>query len=222
MTYYKRLQKGSTQEKTVIPEFNEEIYRKELSDFAAGHRPKVLLIGYGTVGKACKAVLDQFGIDCTIWTTATTDTSKDAIFQHDILIHAISLSDKTYSPFLLQSDLESMNMGGQKRGDLYDPVHLSVICDISCDLGNPRNLLPIYDTYTTREQPVMALECNPSIDLLAIPYLPSLEPVVSSVEFSSVLITYLLELLYFHRTHTVSEKAQILYRSYQCFCNKLP
>lgn len=221
MTYYKKLQKCGKQEMTVIPEFNEEVYREELTTLIELHRPKVLLIGFGLVGKACKEVLDQFNINCTIWTTATTDKPKDVILQHDILIHATSICDVTYKPFLEKSDLQ-LKKTIHKPVDLYDPSQLYVICDISCDVGNPRNLLPIYETYTTKEQPIMPLPCQPAIDLIAIPYLPSLEPIVSSVEFSSMLIGYLRELLYFHHTPCIREKAHILYHSYQSFCNMLP
>ena len=221
MTYYKRLQKGIKQEITTIPPFNEELYYNEITHFVQGHTPKVLLIGFGLVGKACKMILDQFHINCTIWTTATTDKPKDVILQHDILIHATSLCNITYEPFLEKKDLQTIQIGN-KPVDLYDPVHLSVICDISCDVGNPRNLLPIYDTYTTKENPVIPLSCQPAIDLIAIPYLPSLEPIVSSVEFSSVLIMYLLELLHFHHTKSISEKARILYDSYQTFLSMIP
>ena len=105
-----------------------------------------------------------------------------------------------------------------KPTDLYDPVHLSVICDISCDMGHPHNLLPIYDTYTNKEHPISPLPCQPSIDLIAIPNLPSLEPIVSSTEFSSTLVSFLPELHYFHHTHPIREKARVLYESYQHFC----
>ena len=219
MTYYKRLQKRNKQEITVIPEFNEEIYSDMLERFSSYHRPKVLLIGYGVVGRSCKAVLDHFSIDCTIWTSGSTP-SKEDILQHDILIHATSLTPTLFSshaPFLVPDDLRSMKVI-HKPTDLYDPVHLSVICDISCDMGHPHNLLPIYDTYTNKEHPISPLPCQPSIDLIAIPNLPSLEPIVSSTEFSSTLVSFLPELHYFHHTHPIREKARVLYESYQHFC----
>ena len=222
MTYYKRLQKKNKQEITVIPEFNEEIYSAMLERLSSYHRPKVLLIGYGLVGRSCKTVLDRFSIDCTIWTTHTIHTpSKEDILKHDILIHATSLSPTVYPPFLVPEDLRSMKVI-HKPTDLYDPVHLSVICDISCDMGHPHNLLPIYDTYTTKEHPILSLPYQPSIDLIAIPNLPSLEPIVSSTEFSSTLVSFLPELPYFHHTHPIREKARILYDSYQHFCRIRP
>ena len=220
MTYYKKLQKKNKSDRTSIPPFNEKVYYHELATYVKGHKPKVLLIGFGMVGKACKMVLDQFHIECIIWTTDTMDKPKDFILQHDILLHAISLRETTYEPFLKTDDLQMLNIN-YKRADLYDPVHLSVICDISCDVGNPRNLLPIYDTYTTKEEPIVPLPCHPSIDLIAIPYLPALDPIVSSVEFSSTLISYLHELLYFHHTRFIRKNAQILYESYQLFCKMI-
>jgi alanine dehydrogenase len=215
MTYYKRLQKKDKKAITVIPEFNETIYSEMLERLSAYHRPKVLLIGYGVVGKSCKEVLDRFEMNCTILTSKDT-LSKEKMLKHDILIHATSLSPVTYPPFLLPADLQPSKVI-HKPADLYDPVHLSVICDISCDVGNPHNLLPIYDTYTTKEQPIAPLSYQPSIDLIAIPNLPSLEPILSSTQFSSTLLPFLPELLYFHHAHPIREKAGILFHSYQKF-----
>jgi saccharopine dehydrogenase (NAD+, L-lysine-forming) len=213
MTYYTRLQRSSIP--TIIPPFDEENYITQLKQFSAHHKPSVLLIGYGTVGKRCKEILDQFDIKCTIWTSADVK-SKDVILHHNILIHAISLTKHTYPPFLLPEDLRMLSLFNKPR-DLYDPSCLSVICDISCDVGNPRNLLPIYETYTTKENPVAPLPCCPSIDLIAISNLPSLEPILSSTEFSSILHTYLPTLLHFQKTYPVCEKARTLYDSYQTF-----
>jgi saccharopine dehydrogenase (NAD+, L-lysine-forming) len=214
MTYYKRVQRFY-HAPTTIPPFDEENYVKMLTEFSAHHKPSVLLIGYGTVGKRCKEILDQFNIKCTIWTSADIK-SKDVILRHNILIHAVSLTSHAYPPFLLPEDLRTQS-SCNKPHDLYDPSHLSVICDISCDVGNPRNLLPIYENYTTRDNPVCPLPCCPSIDLIAISNLPSLEPIRSSTEFSSILINYLPTLLHFQKTYPICEKARTLYESYQKF-----
>ena len=213
MTYYARLQRSHTP--TIIPPFDEENYIHQLKKLSAHHKPTVLLIGYGMVGKRCKEILDQFDITCTIWTSADVK-SKDVILHHNILIHAISLTGHTYPPFLLPEDLHVLSLFN-KPHDLYDPSCLSVICDISCDVGNPRNLLPIYEKYTTKDNPVCPLPCCPSIDLIAISNLPSLEPIKSSTEFSSTLITYLPTLLQFQKTYPICEKARTLYDSYQTF-----
>ena len=205
-----------------FPPFDENVYRALLLPLEA--KPTVLLIGYGTVGKAAKAVLDQFQIPCTIVTSKEV-VSKDMIRGHSILLHAIRLSDDTSvcpTPFLKKEDLLSFGQNilprFQRSTDLDSVDKLSVICDISCDLGNPRNTLPIYDEYTTPLEPVRRL--RPSLDLIALSNVPSLEPMVSSDRFSSILVEYLPELLHFKLTKHMNPKAKVLHNSYDTFCSK--
>jgi alanine dehydrogenase len=190
---------------SIIPAFDQEYYHTQIQKFTYYEKkPRVLLIGYGTVGKHAKKVLDAFGIPCTIWTSQSV-TEKKVIMEHDILLHAIRLSDdssRSLSPFLVKDDLS--NMGS-----------LSVICDISCDVGNPRNMLPIYDTYTSRNHPVSSL--TDYIRLIAINNLPSLEPTVSSNEFSSILRNYLINVPYYHYTKDVCPLSMSLHGSEQKF-----
>jgi alanine dehydrogenase len=188
-----------------FPPFDENVYRALLLTMEA--KPTVLLIGYGTSGKAAKAVLDQFQIPCTIVTSKEVVT-KDMIRNHSILLHAIRLTDDTSvcpTPFLKKDDLDSVG-------------ELSVICDISCDLGNPRNTLPIYDKYTTHLEPVRRI--RPHLDLIAISNLPSLEPTISSDQFSSILVHYLPDLIHFKLTKHMNPNAMILHNSYDVFYSK--
>ena len=201
MAYYKSYYHATRD----IPPFDEELYQSMLYSFTARHKPSVLLIGHGTVGKSCKAVLDHLCIPCTIW------TSKDAIHKkvilgHDILLHAIRLDETRHvNPFLERSDLEK-------------PSALSVICDISCDLGHPQNTLPIYDEYTTKQQPVIRMNYGQNkVNLIAINCLPSLEPIVSSDQFSAKLVSLLPDLPHFQRSHSFIENAAIFNRAYQKF-----
>ena len=185
-----------------IPSFNEDLYRMILEKM--DKKPCVLLIGFGTVGKASKAILDQFEIPYTIMRSKDQIT-KELIFSHHILINAIRLSDDvsiTPEPFLTMEDL-------------HHTGKLSVICDISCDLGNPRNVLPIYSEYTTTMEPVRKL--SNTLSLIAIPHLPSLEPDVSSDQFSSILIRYLPYLLHFKKAAALYPEAAALFTSYQKF-----
>ena len=205
-----------------FPPFDENVYRALLLRLEA--KPTVLLIGYGTVGKAAKAVLDQFQIPCTIVTSKEV-VSKDMIRGHSILLHAIRLSDDPSVcpvPFLTKDDLLSFGQNilprFQRSTDLEDIGQLSVICDISCDLGNPRNTLPIYDEYTTPLEPVRRV--LPHLDLIAISHLPTLQPMISSDQFSSILVEYLPELLHFKLTKHMNPKAKILHHSYDTFCSK--
>jgi alanine dehydrogenase len=188
-----------------FPPFDENVYRTLLLTMEI--KPTVLLIGYGTTGKAAKAVLDQFDIPCMVVTSKDIIT-KDMIGKYSILLHAIRLPDDTsvhFTPFLEKRDLDSM-------------AKMSVICDISCDLGNPRNTLPIYDEYTTHVEPVRRL--RPHLDLIALSHLPSFEPIISSDRFSSILVDYLPDLIHFKRTKHINPKAMILHNSYDVFHSK--
>lgn len=184
----------------VLPAFKEEKYQSIL--LGMDPLPRVLLIGYGTAGKRAKDILDQFRIPTTIW-TSTTIPDRSMILNHDILIHAIRLPDDPsiqIEPFLTPADLSVAHK-------------LSIICDITCDMGNPRNTLPLYSSYTTKNKPVRRIEH--SIDLIAINNLPSLEPIVSSQQFSSILRNYLPELRHMKYSHEVNPLAASLYQSAQ-------
>jgi alanine dehydrogenase len=201
MAFYRQTQQGA------FPPFDENVYQSLLQTMV--RKPSVLLLGYGNAGKAAKAVLDQFHISCTVVTSKDVIT-KDMIRNHSILLHAIRLSDDVAvcpEPFLTKEDLLSKGQG-----------KLSVICDISCDLGNPRNTLPIYDEYTTHLEPVRRI--RPHLDLIAISNLPSLEPIVSSDRFSSILVHYLPDLIHFKLTKHINSKAKILHNSYDVFHSK--
>jgi len=185
-----------------LPDFEEERYRLILSTME--RLPRVLLIGYGTAGRRAKEILDQFSISTTIWTSKTIP-DRSVILDHDILIHAIRLPDDpliTIDPFLTLSDLSSDHT-------------LQIICDITCDMGNPRNTLPLYTSYTSKSKPIRRI--GDSIDLIAINNLPSLEPIVSSQQFSSILCKYLPELRYKNYTRDVNSYAASLYQSEQVF-----
>ena len=182
-----------------VPPFDEEVYKNILLRMTI--KPRVLLIGHGTAGKAARNVMEQCGISCTIWTSHHTGSRQD-ILDHDVLIHAIRLPDnpsKISPPFLLKEDLSLHRT-------------LSVVCDISCDMGNPRNTLPIYSEYTSASQPVQNIG---NLKLIAINNLPSMEPTVSSTEFSTILKEYLPELPFMKISP--DPKADVLLRSYQTF-----
>ena len=205
MAYCARKTKSS-----VIPVFHEDTYQIGIETVLLGiDAPRVLLIGYGTAGKRAKQVLDQFGVETTIWTSQSTP-SLSVIREHQIMIHAIRLPDDTsklVKPFLTKDDLS----GWRGRGSL------SVVCDISCDLGNPRNTLPIYDEWTLGEKgDSYVRRLDSGIDLIAIPHLPSLDPEISSSEFSSALVDYLPHVRWFKWLHGVDETAAIQ-RSYDTF-----
>lgn len=189
-----------------LPSFDESFYISELQKLNQFPKPKILLIGFGTVGQSCKEVLDLFKLDCTIW-RSNDIKDKNIILEHHILLNAIRLSDSpfsSYSPFLTINDLSLSRK-------------LSVICDISCDLGNPLNTLPIYNEFTTKDKPILRISNEPILDLIAINNLPSLQPIQSSFEFSSVLRNFLPHLLYFKYTYPIQSHSHILFKTYQYF-----
>jgi hypothetical protein len=156
--------------------------------------PRILVVGCGTVGKACMAVFDTFGLSYTV-KRSTDQILPEEILSYDIYVHAIRLMpERVVTPFLTESDLDRMGR------------RLTLITDLSCDLGHHANPLPIYHQYGTRERPVQRLRegafftppdgpitFSPPLDLLAVPYLPSFDPIRSSNEFSNDCAAYLIE-----------------------------
>jgi len=197
MAYY--AQRGAQGLGDIGP-FHRSTYQQILMEETQIHRPSVLLIGHGTVGKACEAVLKLFGITPTIWTSRSVP-SVEAVRDHEILLHAVRLDKKKpVEPFF-------------RLTDITESMRLSVICDLTCDAHHPHNTLPLYETYTTRSQPVRTISKVPRVDLIAIDHLPSLDPVASSDAFSSVWVKYVPELLWFSYTKRVSPFAAALDRS---------
>jgi saccharopine dehydrogenase (NAD+, L-lysine-forming) len=68
------------------------------------------------------------------------------------------------------------------------------VCDVTCDVGSPFNVLPIYDRTTSWEQPARALRDEPPLDVIAIDNLPSLVPLEATDGFSADLLPLLRDL----------------------------
>jgi saccharopine dehydrogenase (NAD+, L-lysine-forming) len=135
----------------------------------------------------------------------------EEILDADVLIHTIRLPREGLGrgPFLTDAGIDQPGR------------RLRWIADISCDLEHPENPLPVYSQYGTWEQPVQRLRESPPLDLLAVPYLPSFDPVRSSNEFSSRLAWHLPEVVTFRGSPSTSEVSASLYRSYVHFLKML-
>lgn len=72
-------------------------------------------------------------------------------------------------------------------------MRLRTLSDVTCDVGSPLNVLPVYDRVTEWTEPVRRLHKEPPLDLIAIDNLPSLLPEESSTGFSGSLLPLLLE-----------------------------
>lgn len=139
--------------------------------------PKVLVIGAGgRCGHGARAALARAGIDATLWDLAETAAlDRAALLDHDILLNAVQLSEPG-EPFLAPEHL-----GADRR--------LSLIVDVTCDVGGPAHLLPVYDRLTSWDEPVRAVADGLSV--IAIDNLPSLLPREASDDFSAQLASWL-------------------------------
>ncbi|WP_034274104.1 Rossmann-fold NAD(P)-binding domain-containing protein [Haloechinothrix halophila] len=156
--------------------------RGELDASIAGFptTPRVLVIGgLGRCGRGAREALAQAGIRPTLWDVReTARLDRDAIQDHDILINTV---------------------GGSGPSDvLLAPQHLrlnrrlALIVDVTCDVGSPNHLLPVYDQLTTWDEPVRTV--TDGLSVIAIDNLPSLLPREASADFSGQLAPLLEQL----------------------------
>ncbi|ASJ75438.1 saccharopine dehydrogenase [Granulosicoccus antarcticus] len=153
-----------------------------------GAQPNALVIGaLGRCGRGACELLTACGLTVSQWDQQETAAGGpfEAVLQHDLLINCVFVNSPN-PPF---TDLEHLN-STQRR--------LNVIADVSCDPTGEYNPLPIYQSCTTMDKPVVRLieaaAQSPALDLIAIDHLPSLLPKESSEDFSRQMLPYLLTL----------------------------
>ena len=147
---------------------------------AAKAKPSVLVIGAkGRCGRGAIDVFKHTVIEPILWDQEETQVlNKKTILKQDILLNCVFVTQPC-EPFLTLEDLEK-------------PKNLSLICDITCDLGSRNNLLPIYEKTTTWREPILSIADK--LELIALDNLPSLLPKASSLDFSQNLTPLLLSL----------------------------
>ncbi|MFF8195013.1 saccharopine dehydrogenase [Streptomyces bobili] len=141
-----------------------------------------LVVGaLGRSGRGARAAFDTAGVDPTCWDLAETRAlDRAALLGHDVMVNAV-LATSPVPPFLRERDID-------------DPARrLRTLSDVTCDVGSPLNVLPVYDRTTEWAEPVRRLREEPPLDLIAIDNLPSLLPRESSADFSRALLPLLLE-----------------------------
>ncbi|MFF6986708.1 saccharopine dehydrogenase [Streptomyces sp. NPDC010273] len=141
-----------------------------------------LVIGaLGRSGRGAHVAFSTAGIDPTCWDLAETQNlDRPALLAHDVLVNCV-LATTPVPPFLREPDLD-------------DPTRrLRTVSDVTCDVGSPLNVLPVYDRTTEWDSPVRQLHARPPLDLIAIDNLPSLLPRESSTDFSAALLPHLLD-----------------------------
>ncbi|MER6413270.1 saccharopine dehydrogenase [Streptomyces humidus] len=140
-----------------------------------------LVVGaLGRSGRGARAAFATAGVDPSCWDLAETrDLDRTALLAHDVMVNCV-LATTPVPPFVREQDLD-------------DPDRrLRTLSDVTCDVGSPLNVLPVYDRTTEWSDPVRRLRKEPPLDLIAIDNLPSLLPREASVDFSAALTPQLL------------------------------
>ncbi|WP_371543905.1 saccharopine dehydrogenase [Streptomyces sp. NBC_00554] len=147
-----------------------------------GGELKALVVGaLGRSGRGARVALEVAGVEPTCWDLAETrDLDRHALLEHELMVNTV-LTTSPVPPFLTDKDLDEPGR------------RLRTLCDVTCDVGSPMNVLPVYDTTTDWTEPVRRLRERPALDLIAIDNLPSLLPLEASVDFSAALLPMLLE-----------------------------
>ncbi|MCX5267700.1 saccharopine dehydrogenase [Streptomyces sp. NBC_00199] len=141
-----------------------------------------LVVGaLGRSGRGARAAFDAAGAEPACWDLAETrDLDRTALLAHDVLVNCV-LATTPVPPFVREEDLD-------------DPARrLRTLSDVTCDVGSPLNVLPVYDRTTEWTDPVRRLRKEPPLDLIAIDNLPSLLPREASADFSAALTPVLLD-----------------------------
>ncbi len=141
-----------------------------------------LVVGaLGRSGRGARAAFATAGVEPTGWDLAETgDLDRRALLDHDVLVNCV-LATTPVPPFV-------------RPTDLADPARrLRTVSDVTCDVGSPLNVLPVYDRTTEWTDPVRRLTDEPPLDLIAIDNLPSLLPRESATDFSRDLLPALLD-----------------------------
>ncbi|MFF7365271.1 saccharopine dehydrogenase [Streptomyces sp. NPDC008125] len=143
----------------------------------------VVIGAHGRSGRGACEALAAAGIEPTRWgSDDTQDLDRETLLAHDILVNTIGC-DRPVPPFLTKADLDN-----ERR-------RLSVIADVTCDVGCGLNTFPVYDRVTDWDNPVERLREGPKpLGIIAIDNLPSLVPAEASRAFSADLWPLLLSL----------------------------
>ncbi|WP_075731916.1 saccharopine dehydrogenase [Streptomyces acidiscabies] len=160
---------------------DEKSLRELLSSVPGDADIAALVIGaLGRIGRGARDALAAAGVAPTTWDVAETQNlDRDALLGHDLLVNCV-LATTPVPPFVRPQDLD-------------DPGRrLRTVADVTCDVGSPLNVLPVYDRTTEWTDPVRRLRDEPPFDLIAIDNLPSLLPLESSTDFSASLLPQLL------------------------------
>lgn len=154
--------------------------RLELAD-VSGPLPKAIIIGaLGRVGAGVRDLCNSLNVQVTPWDIQDTCDGGPfpEVLEHDLFLNCIVATQGV--PQFVPISAKSA------------PRRLSTIGDIACDPDSNYNPIPVYDRVTTWEEPVVRVNENPVLDVMAIDNLPSMLPMESSIDFANQLIPALL------------------------------
>jgi saccharopine dehydrogenase (NAD+, L-lysine-forming) len=144
---------------------------------SAGRQPEALVIGaLGRSGRGACDALAVAGVEVTEWDVEQTrELDRPALLQHELLINTVLVTGPV-PPFVTAADAENPARA------------LRVICDVTCDVSSPYNVLPVYDRLTSWQEPARRLrDGEVPLDIIAIDNLPALLPLEASEAFSAEL-----------------------------------
>jgi len=185
--------KNGSQLAKLVPYDNEDKLiqhaRESLGELVTGL--KVMIMGaLGRCGTGAVDFCRKIGLhedNIIKWDMAETASGGPfpEILDADIFVNCIYLNS-TIPPFLTKGLLVNR-----------ENYRLSVVVDVSCDTTNPFNPIPIYDSITTFDKPILEVEIGKGeerISVIAIDHLPTLLPREASEQFSADLLPSLLQL----------------------------
>ncbi|MER7112662.1 saccharopine dehydrogenase [Streptomyces sp. NPDC000229] len=166
----------------LVSSSREEPHRRPAPGRRVGAATAVVIGADGRSGHGACDALRAAGIERVRWRPDDTrDLNRNALLAHDILVNTIGCH-RPVPPLLTKADLD-------------DERRLSLIADVTCDVGSELNALPVYDHVTDWGNPVERLRGDPRpLDIIAIDNLPSLVPAEASRVFSADLWPLLLSL----------------------------
>lgn len=167
-----------------LPPTTREDLDAALRSAPGAERTRALVVGaLGRCGRGACDALEVAGLTPTRWDVAETrDLDRPALLAHDVLVNAVK-TDTPQPPLVTEADLDAPGR------------RLSVVVDVTCDVGSDLHLLPVYDRLTDWDQPVRRMSGGAGpLDVIAIDNLPSWLPVEASAAFSAQLAPLLARL----------------------------
>ena len=163
----------------LIDELNQDLAKLKTHGIKA---PKTLVIGaLGRSGKGAADCIEQLNLEVVKWDMAETAAGGPfaAINEMDILVNCVFVQ-QDLPPF---TTIEALST---------DNRQLRTIVDVSCDPYSSFNPLPIYNSCTTFDQPLLNIKAGKQpLQLMAIDHLPSLLPKESSEDYCNQLVEHL-------------------------------